>query len=238
MTSELTAKDYEKAFRAEVVQVYPEIDKYCKEYPLDKDKLLTAARVLACPVKKNPPNWQHGRVIYQAVREFTSRQPKGRNPAQFLDIGTAKGFSALCALWAARDSGFPVKITSVDVIDPEGIERRNTVAEVDGQKTLHQILDPWPESREIEFKKSTGIDWLEAHPNTRIHFAFVDGKHSYEAVKAESEALRIRQQPGDVILFDDLQIEGVRKAVDELKQYHVLHLEVKQGRSYGIAERC
>ena len=237
MKPEFTAKQYEEAFQKERAQKYPEIDDFVKEFPIDKNLLESAARVLACPVKKNPPNWQHGRVIYAAVRDYAARTRRTGRPQQFLDIGTAKGFSALCMLWAAKDAQLPVKITSVDVIDPEGIERRNTVAEVTGPVTLHQILDSWPESREIEFKKSTGIDWLEKHPNDRVHFAFVDGKHSYETVKKEANLLTIRQSPGDMIVFDDVQIEGVAQAVGELSRYRVRMLEAKDIRSYAIAER-
>lgn len=232
-----TEKDYEKAFRAEQAQAYPEVDDYCKDFPLEKEKLEGAARVLACPVKKNSPNWQHGRVIYATVRDYASRTRRSARPAQFLDIGTAKGFSALCALWAAKDSQFPVKITSVDVIDPEGIEKRNTVAEVKGPVTLHQILKPWPEAREIEFKKMTSLAWFEKNPNVRVCFAFVDGKHAYDVVKKESEELALRQQPGDVIVFDDVQIEGVCQAVRELGRYRVREIRVKDLRSYAIAER-
>lgn len=231
-----TAAQYEQAFKLECAQSYPEIDKFTAQFPIDRDRLEGAARVLACPVKKNPPNWQHGRVIYQVVREYAARTKREKKPAFFLDIGTAKGFSALCALWAAKDSQFPVRIVSLDVIDPEGIESRNTVAEVDSPKTLHEILVHWPESRLIEFKKSKGVDFL-SDLNERIHFAFVDGKHTFEAVKAEGYLIGQRQVTGDMIVFDDVQIEGVGQAVSMLKNYTVRWLEAKKGRAYAIAER-
>ena len=70
-----------------------------------------------------------------------------------------------------------------------------------------------------------------------MHFSFVDGKHSYETVKKEAILLTIRQSPGDMIVFDDVQIEGVAQAVGELSRYRVRMLEAKDIRSYAIAER-
>jgi len=40
--------------------------------------------------------------------------------------------------------------------------------------------------------------------------AFVDGKHSREAVSGEWRRLATRQQSGDVAIFDDLQMPPVR----------------------------
>ena len=50
-----------------------------------------AARVLACPLKANPPNWQHGRVLYAGYRAYLAGLQRR---VLLLDIGTAKGFSA------------------------------------------------------------------------------------------------------------------------------------------------
>src|SRR3989304_4481394 len=54
-----------------------------------------AAGVLACPIKARPPNWQHGRVLYALTRRY---RLTAEGPLYCLDIGTAKGFSAVWLL--------------------------------------------------------------------------------------------------------------------------------------------
>src|SRR5690606_18161294 len=142
---------YDAAFDAEVRVRYPVIDALEKEqgYAAPLAWLLGAARVLACPVKVNPPNWQHGRVIYALVRWYLDRPSyPGRSsasPVNLLDVGTAKGCSAICAARALLGHGRFGRVTSIDVIDPEAAVRRNTVAEVGGHLTLRQTLEPWSE---------------------------------------------------------------------------------------------
>lgn len=233
---------YADAFSTESAQDYPAITAFERRmgYAVDREELKGAARVLACPLKAHRPNWQHGRVIYAAARRaLTSRiyeSPAPREPVLLLDIGSAKGFSALCLCWALRDAGIPGRIVSVDVIDPSERIKRNTVAEVDGLKTLRETLEPWPESRAIEFVKSTGKLWIATHAE-RVHFAVIDGKHTYEAVSWESVLLTQRQRAGDMIFYDDLQIAGVRKAVKELHGYQIDYVEALPERRYAIARK-
>src|SRR5678815_747827 len=137
-------------------------------YALDEAQLLKAARVLACPVKAHPPNWQHGRVLYSVARRYLD----GRSgKVLLLDIGTAKGFSALCLQWALMAAHVPGSVVSVDVIDPMSRERRNTVGEVGAPQTLRELLAPWPEADAIHFEHCTGIDYLSRYSG-RIELAF------------------------------------------------------------------
>jgi len=153
-----------------------------------------------------------------------------------LDIGTAKGFSALCMLWALLDSRPHVtgRVVSLDVIDPQARVRRNTIAEVDGYKTLAEILKPWPEASQIEFIQSTGVHWLSEHFD-HITFAFIDGKHKYDQVRLEAQLISQRQLHEDYILFDDVHIEGVFKAATELKDYEMAaHVKLLPEREYYL----
>jgi predicted O-methyltransferase YrrM len=229
--------DYERAFALERAIEYPAVDKLEARlgFKVDREMLENAARVLACPVKVNTPCWQHGRVVYAAARWYLQSRPKAENVAM-LDIGTAKGFSALCVRWAADHSRRRADVTSVDVIDPEARQRRNTVAEVGGMLTLAETLAPWPEAHRIQFVRSTGVDWLMRYQG-RVHFAFIDGKHSYDAVSLEIGLLRTRQQAGDVTVLDDLQIPGVARAVEKMVGYDVEIVVAKPDRQYAIAVR-
>ena len=233
----MTPDDYQRAFDGERVQEYQVISDFQVEcgVALGREKLERAARVLACPVKANPPNWQHGRVIYSAARRYLNGMT---GPVSCVDIGTAKGFSALCLRWALDDAGVTGTILSVDVIEPSAKVKRNTVAECDGFKSLYETLAPWmPQAGNITFKAMTGTKALGSSTD-RIHIAFVDGKHNYPTVKEETALLAARQAPGDLAIFDDTQIEGVAKAVYEAEQWWTFtYLQPLSSRRYAVGLR-
>lgn len=237
-TGVLTVDDYLVAFRKERDRDYPIIEAFEAQrgFAVDRDRLLDAAAVLASPVKANPPNWQHGRVLYAAVSHYIVEHPTVE-AFNLLDVGTAKGFSALCLLWALQDAGQAGRVTSVDVIDPFARMPRNTIAEVDGLKTLAETLAPWPEAETITFLQSTGVDWLKSGTD-RIHVAFVDGKHSGTVVLQEGHLLAARQVQGDLAIFDDVHIPDVSVAVNSLYvDYRLKYLEVLPNRHYAIGVR-
>lgn len=229
--------DYDAAFALECSKEYPEIEAYehlCG-FSVDRERLEGAARVLACPVKANPPNWQHGRVLYAAMRQFLVGHP---GPVSCFDCGTAKGFSALVMQWALNDSDTPGEIDSVDVIDPQAHVFRNSVLDVDGSHQLSDYLRPWPEARAIRFYKLTGMQWLSSD-KSRVEIAFIDGKHSFDVVAAEGALLAGRQDRGDLVVFDDAQIPAVSKALGVLgKFYEFTPIELSAAtRSYAVGVR-
>lgn len=233
-----TAAEYAQLFETERAQEYPAIDALEQRYgfAVDRERLERAARILSTPKKAHPPNWQHGRVIYSVARHYfeTVNPPE---PVSLLDIGTAKGFSALCLEWAREDARILGNVTSLDVIPPSARVRRNTVAEVDGLRTLAEILAPFPEASAIRFLESRGVDYLRGYSG-RIHVAFVDGKHTAEAVSKEGAMISAGQEPGDVVIFDDIQIPSVGGAVRGLRAWYEADLvEAKPGRMYAIARR-
>jgi predicted O-methyltransferase YrrM len=228
-------KEYAAAFARECANEYPVIDEIEKRlgYAIDRQRLENAARTLACPVKRNPPNWQHGRVIYSVLRKYL----EGRDGfLSLFDCGTAKGFSALCMAFALTDAALTGAIVSVDVIDPDSAMPRNSVLDLEGPKTVRDYVRSWPEAALITFRKSTGAEWLRSDPG-RIHCAFIDGKHQYSAVKEEIHLLKHRQMQGDIAIFDDLQIPGVDQAVTLSSGYALTFVDAKQDRRYAIATR-
>jgi predicted O-methyltransferase YrrM len=229
----VSAQDYQRVFEAERTQGYPVIEalEATAGYRLDRDRLEAAARVLACPIKKHAPSWQHGRVIYSLYRHYLAGCARR---VLMLDVGTAKGFSALCAQWALIDAGVPGTVVSVDVIDPRSRDSRNTVAEVDAPKTLTELLDPWPEASAIKFLKCTGVEWLSSY-HGRIDCAFVDGKHTGAVVALEGQLLSARQESGDLAIFDDVHLPDVLQAVRGLKAYDSEIVTVLPQRAYAIA---
>lgn len=237
MTSKV---QYDDAFHEEQRKFYPSMDAFERMmgYAIDRRTLERAARVLACPVKANPPNWQHGRLIYATLR---ARIANLNSEVLCVDIGTAKGFSAVMMAHAFSLSKLNSVIVSVDAVDPKARVARNTVAEVDGLKTVEEtIATVMTVPTNITFLHMTGITFLTANVTAnckRIHFAFVDGKHSYDQVSREAALLKQCQKPGDVAVFDDTHIEGVGRAVDEIEGYQVERLTLKPERAYAIATR-
>jgi predicted O-methyltransferase YrrM len=236
-TSTPTRPEYQIAFETERDQSYPVMDALVARYgyQVTRGHFDEAARVLACPVKKNPPCWQHGRLLYAVARHRLANLT--HDPIAILDVGTAKGFSALCLHWALIDSGRSGRVASVDVIEPYARVRRNTVAEVDGYKTLREILEPWHESLSIDFRCMTGIEWLKEKP-FRVEVAFIDGKHTGKVVAEEGKLLARRQSPGDVVVFDDVHLEDVNEAVLSLGKYYELErVQLLPHRAYAIGVR-
>lgn len=229
---------YHNAFEAELQNHYRAIDCYemRQGFAVNHARLLQAARVLACPIKDHEmPLWQHGRVLYSTLRRYLTDYADGL--VYCVDVGTAKGFSALCMLWAINDSAHKGEVWSVDVLDPLARVARNTVAEVDGLKTLAELLVSWPEASMIKFKHQSSMEFFHDW-GRRTHFAFLDGKHSYLTVKAELYALRKIQLTGDLVVCDDYQIPQVAAAVGEMKRdYEFEIIAASEKRKYAIGTR-
>lgn len=239
---------YQALFRAECTMEYPAVDQYEAGIgvAIDRQLLEGMARTLACPWKRNPPNWQHGRVIYAALRQRLTRleePPPEEVPYVLVDIGTAKGFSACVMAQAVADAGWQTSTTvqSADVVDPGACIPRNSVEDLrdGGPPHVYQLTQPHiPPNVHVEFS-GTGSAALLARltkEKRRVPFAFVDGKHTMEAVTVEAQALSKMQRTGDVIVFDDLQLPGVGAAVRAVKGYRLEELDIGP-RIYGIAVR-
>lgn len=236
----LTTKQYDAIFERERHSSYPIVDAYEKMhgYAIDRTKLESMARTLACPYKANPPNWQHGRIIYSTLRRFLLGTTFSER-ITVLDIGTAKGFSACVMTHALADHKVDGMVVSLDIVDPSQRVARNSVAELDGLKTVDEFVeDHINKSVHAAFFGRGSMPWLNyaLDQNGRVPFAFVDGKHTYDAVCFEVAALAQLQKPGDVVVLDDCQIEPVGRAVRQQRMYTVNYVDIGP-RIYAIAVR-
>ena len=66
-----------------------------------------------------------------------------------------------------------------------------------------------------------------------LDFVYIDGNHSYEYVKADIENYFPKVKEGGIIAGDDIETEGVAKAVLEFANNHCLALRIA-GRSWYI----
>ncbi len=234
-----TREDYMRVFERECANEYPVIDLLEQElgYAVERERLEDAARTMACPLKVNPPNWQHGRLIYALVRKLAAASAEG----DFIDIGTAKGFSAVVMGWAIEDAGLRERtVYSVDVMDPEARVRRNSVLELDGFKAIHEYTNRYlAPTVATQFFGEGSLALLErlALRQCRIAFAFVDGKHDGSIVAREAAIISKMQRSGDVILFDDLQLPGIAAAFAHVPGYSTRQVVVNSNRCYGIATK-
>lgn len=222
-----TKQEYEEAFSKERLKEYQNIDKFeaTLGFSIGRSFLEEAARVLACPVKANPPCWQHGRVIYAAARFYLSKYPGQRH--FWVDVGTAKGFSALMMAWALDHSEQIGAVNSIDVIDPNARVERNSIADLDDVelRTVAELVAPFARSSSVllQFIGGGSGSWLASLPKQqRIGFAFIDGKHTRKNVLHDALEIDKRQDKGDMILFDDVQLDqvhdGVRDFLDKSKR--------------------
>ena len=78
----------------------------------------------------------------------------------------------------------------------------------------------------------------------RIHFAFLDGPHTYDDLMFEFELVKQRQLKGDVIVCDDFnerKFPGIVQAVNEIiasgEYVKIQKLSADQERCYLILEK-
>lgn len=241
-----TPEDYQRTWEIEKFHRYKVMDALEARYgyAIDRAWLEQAARIMACPIKRNAPNWQHGRLVYALARH---RLAQG-GEFVFLDIGSAKGFSAACMALAVALSGHPrlYDIWSVDVIDPCSTEPRNSIR--DGKVTrgvwdyCEDFIDAdmRPRVHFVQDGDCAHIGFLAR--DDRIGFAFVDGDHSEHGVRRDIKTIVPRQQTGDIILFDDVQLAAVNAGVttglaETAGIYTIERIDLTPSRSYAIAVR-
>jgi Methyltransferase domain len=181
------------------------------------DELALATQVVP---KDEELDWSHGFLLYGALTSYLARTSSAR-PVTILETGTARGFSAVCMAKALRDSGRAGTILTVDVLHAERPIYWNSVADTEGPKTRLELLDQWSDLVEdyVVFLRGDVAIALEQIGLARIHFAFLDAEHTFDAVRRELAFAASHQRSGDVIVCDDYtpsEFPEIVRAVDEL----------------------
>jgi predicted O-methyltransferase YrrM len=181
------------------------------------DELALATQVVP---KDEELDWSHGFLLYAALTSYVERTGSDR-PVTILETGTARGFSAVCMAKALRDAERAGTILTVDVLHAERPIYWNSIADADGRKTRLELLEPWSDLVEdhVVFVRGDVSVALEQIGLARIHFAFLDAEHTYDAVRSELAFVAAHQRPGDVIVCDDYtprEFPEIVRAVDEL----------------------
>ena len=222
---------------------YSIIDDYENElgYSINEDWFHKLALLTQVVIKESDICYQHGRLLYTTLSHYIDKKPcKSLN---ILETGTARGFSALCMAKGLHDKNQSGKILTFDVLPHDVKMYWNCIADEQGSQTRSELLknyDSLIENFIIFHQGDTKLELKKVHI-PRVHFAFLDGMHTYEYLLREFDYLKDKQQNGDIIIFDDYnpsQFPGIVKAVDEICTEHgyskrVITLSSKRGYVIG-----
>ena len=205
------------------------------------DELALATQVVP---KDEELDWSHGFLLYAVLTSYLEQVGSDR-PVTIFETGTARGFSAVCMAKALRDAGRAGTILTVDMLHAERPLFWNSIADADGPKTRVELLEPWADLVEdhVVFLRGDVSVALEQIGLVRIHFAFLDAEHTYDAVRDELAFVAAHQQPRDVIVCDDYTPRAfpeIVRAVDELAATGAYELETfasSPGRGYAYLQK-
>ena len=164
-----------------------------KNFPIDKswlDKLALHTQVVK---KESQINYQHGRLLYSFLRNYIFE-----NKISFInivEIGTARGFSAICMSKAINDENINGEIITIDIIPNDKMFFWNCIDDHEKPKTRRELLSKWPnELKNINFITGPSKFVLKKITTGRINFAFIDGMHDLNNVKKEFDFISYRQK--------------------------------------------
>ena len=157
-------------------------------------------------------------------RRLLDALPKG---GVGVEVGVWRGDFSARILEIAR----PRKLHLVDpwlAVREEGYEGARYGGELDdGQAEMDAVyaavLERFARERGrgiVEVHRTTGVDAAARFADGELDFVYVDGDHTYEAVKADLAAYAPKLRPGGLLAGDDYGVagwweDGVTRAVDE-----------------------
>ncbi len=239
-------EDYEKIHNITKNKKYIDVDKLEEKYQfkIDKNYFENLAFNTQVVIKKNEINYQHGRILYTYLSDYITRNKSSNNNINILETGTARGFSSICMSKALLDSNTNGKIFTIDIL-PHNVKMVwNCPKDLQQISSRGEILKDWIEElSNIIFLTGSSRNVLNNLFLNRVHFAFLDGLHTYSAVKCEFNYINERQISGDMIIFDDVvknKYNGVVNLIDEVKKlniYNIILLEISNFRTFAIATK-
>lgn len=194
-------------------------------------------------VKANKLSWAHGTLIYDYVRQRIAAASTGQEPLLLFETGTARGFSAVVMARALLDAQVAGTIITIDILGNRKRRYWNSITDVNGRLSRWELLQDWPAERDrIVSVRGDSKAVLRALDLPRVHFAFLDGKHTQSAVAAETRFVVARQREGDIIIWDDAganAFPGVASVVEDMRKTNLYSILRVQGptREYAIGVR-
>lgn len=166
-----------------------------------------------------PVNYESGLLLYALVRHH--------RPRSILEIGTGRGFGALCMAMALEDSGGPGTIVTVDMLgadDPQDWALDDgsgpRVAPLSRREVWERHVEPRLRDRVVQMQGSSFEAMRRLIDEGRaVDFVYIDGDHTYPVVRHDLYASLLLARPPFRILLDDYtplsHLYGVRRLVDE-----------------------
>ena len=152
---------------------------------------------------------EHGLLLYKLVRSLGTDRS-----IVILDVGTARGFSAITMARALLDACLPGHVYTIDVIDQ--LEPVNWHSDTEGKQdpdeplaksivSRSEIWSRWfaDEANCITPMLGRSHEVLESWSSGPIDIAFIDGEHTYDAVSRDLSLLEHFMKPGGIIALDD-----------------------------------
>lgn len=241
-------KDYLELAEKTKKQNYPELESYEKKKKIAIN--ITWLNYLALhtqvTIKKSKLCYAHGRLLYTTLGDYLLRNTKKLDKEKIfiLETGTAKGFSAICMAKALEDNNKDGLILTFDLLPHSTKMFWNSISDItNGSQTRAQLLNNWKNlcQKYILFHQGNTRAELPKIHTDRIHFAFLDGAHTYNDVMFEFDQIKNKQNSGDIIVYDDYNYKkfpGIVKAVDEICKNNNYNKEIissLHNRSYVVA---
>jgi predicted O-methyltransferase YrrM len=235
---------YQNLASVAVEQSYPEIDRFEEKtgHGIEPAWLHDLALHTQVVVKESTLCYAHGRVLYSALSRYLGSIAVSES-INILETGTARGFSGLCMAKALNDMGRSGRVVTFDFLPHRSPIYWNCIDDLERKKSREELLAPWSEMvrKYLVFVQGDTQLMLPSVCIDRVHFAFLDGAHTYPDVLFEFAQIAGSQHTGDVAVFDDYtpaQFPGIVAAVDEICNkygYSPEKLSAHSGRGYVVA---
>lgn len=174
----------------------------------------------------------YGLLLYSLVLQ--------KRPTTIIDVGTARGFSAVCMAKALLDA--KLENSHIYTIDPIPHDKpiswhvqkqADTDPAMGTQLTRAELLKEFEPSLldKITFLSDSSGQVLSEWNDGPIEFAFIDGDHSYQGVKTDIDAIVPHLSSDATLVFDDY---GPIRDKHEYKKY--LFSKVKYRGVYKVVK--
>ena len=206
---------------------------------LDQTNIEKLALDTQIVIKKSEPNYNHGFLIFAALAQTITTSSQD-DQMTLMDIGTARGFSALVMALVAKKYNNKGTILSIDRIPHEEVRKWKCI--LDGKSGISRldIVNRYDEAKNIIFLNGKSSKVMRNIHTSRINFAFIDGDHRWKSLKHEVEYLESRQITNDKLLFDDYTPKvypDVVRAVDSLAKKYEIETFGDSSRGYALLTR-
>jgi len=186
----------------------------------DKEEMDDIGLKLQISIKKSKPMYLHGYVLTSCLYDYLRKIDSNVEEICILETGTARGFSSICMAKMLDLFNRKGTIHTIDMCNT--FDNCLKAAELNRKITINESVEEWKDivDKYINFIKGNSSGELVKLNNKleRIHFAFLDGAHTYDKLQEELLYVEKKQISGDIIVCDDYtkkQFPQLCKAMDD-----------------------